>query len=96
MGFGGKISGGGGVNTGKEEKPPPPKKITLNVGKPPKKGGKITEKNAEKNGKKEGREEFCVSQTIISSCRAYSMTCVASSVEGIGGSSAFCCRPPKL
>lgn len=96
MGFGGKISGGGGVNTGKEEKPPPKKKNHFKRWKTPEKRQKNHGKNAEKNGKKEGREEFCVSQTIISSCRAYSMTCVASSVEGIGGSSAFCCRPPKL
>lgn len=34
--------------------------------------------------------------TIISSCRAYSMTCLASSVEGMVVSSGFCCWLAKL
>lgn len=36
-----------------------------------------------------------VNYTIISSCRAYSITCCASSVEGIVTSSARCCWPLK-
>lgn len=35
-------------------------------------------------------------QTIISSCRAYSMTCLASSAEGMVVSSYFCCWLAKL
>lgn len=87
-------------------------KTTLNIGNPPKKGekrqknhGKKAKKRQKKRGKrgkmgiKKERGNFVlifVFQTIISSCRAYSITCVANSVEGIGGSSAFCCLPPKL
>lgn len=37
-----------------------------------------------------------MAQTIISSCRAYSMTCLASSVEGMVVSSGFCCWLAKL